>query len=69
MYLKSKKKTKKFQKEKQSNQSKRAGKQQVSLIDVEQENIEGDNLCIICDEFGVKEMWYRCRQCGFWAHA
>lgn len=30
----------------------------------------GDDICIICQEFGKNsEMWFRCVNCGKWAHA
>ncbi|CAH2104176.1 unnamed protein product [Euphydryas editha] len=30
---------------------------------------ENYNKCIICEEFGKNELWYRCTICGLWAHA
>lgn len=27
-----------------------------------------NEICIICNEFGKTEMWYRCGQCKKWTH-
>lgn len=43
-----------------------------SLDDVEPENIFKDDndgiSCIVCGEYGKTEMWFRCINCGGWAH-
>ena len=35
-------------------------------FDISDTNVE---LCIVCGEYGLNEMWYRCVSCGKWAHA
>lgn len=30
---------------------------------------DAGNRCLICNEYGKNEMWYRCTSCGMWAHA
>lgn len=30
---------------------------------------DGEEVCLICDERGKDELWFRCTQCGFWVHA
>lgn len=36
------------------------------MFDITDKNVE---LCIICGEYGMNELWYRCVSCGKWAHA
>lgn len=30
---------------------------------------DGTEICLICEERGKDEVWYRCTNCGFWVHA
>jgi len=30
---------------------------------------DGSEVCLICEEYGKNEVWYRCTSCGFWVHA
>lgn len=35
-------------------------------FDIRSENVE---LCLVCGEYGFNELWFRCKQCGKWAHS
>jgi len=30
---------------------------------------DGEEVCLICEESGKDELWYRRTQCGFWVHS
>lgn len=30
---------------------------------------DGGETCLICEERGKDEIWYRCTICGFWVHS
>lgn len=30
---------------------------------------DGSEVCLICEEYGKNEVWYRCTSCGLWVHA
>lgn len=30
---------------------------------------DGSEMCLICEERGKDEVWYRCTSCGYWVHA
>lgn len=30
---------------------------------------DGTDICLICEERGKDEVWYRCTNCGYWVHA
>lgn len=41
-----------------------------NLSDDDSEYSEEENECMICNYIGKnKELWYRCRVCGKWAHS
>ncbi|XP_052739730.1 uncharacterized protein LOC112049361 [Bicyclus anynana] len=48
---------------------------EIDMIDVRDDDDDTDiedlqNKCILCDDYGQNnELWYRCVQCGLWAHA
>ncbi|KAF0753839.1 tigger transposable element-derived protein 4-like [Aphis craccivora] len=39
------------------------------LSDEETNENYSEQKCVVCGEFGFNEGWYRCRNCGLWAHA
>lgn len=39
------------------------------ISDAIKQKEQSDEKCIICNEFGKNELWFRCSTCGQWAHA
>lgn len=48
---------------------------EIEMADVRDDDDDTDvedleNRCMLCDDYGRNnELWYRCVQCGLWAHA